>query len=124
MSAKSIKITYWVLAGIFCLFMLMDGGAGIGREKTGQQVMVHLGMPVYVMVITGAFKILGAIAILQNKFKTIKEWAFAGFTINFIGAFASRAFVGDGMALLWLPIFIMAVMFMLYYFWKRYEQPN
>ena len=121
MKPKTIKITCWVLTVIFALFMLMDGGAGIAKEKTGQEVMDHLGYPVYIMVITGAFKILGAIAILQNKYKTIKEWAFAGFAINFIGAFASRAFVGDTFGLLALPLIMLAVMFVVYYFWKKFE---
>ena len=121
MQPKTIKTIYWVLTVIFVLFMAMDGGAGIMREKTGQEVMKHLGYPIYIMVITGGFKVLGAIAIAQNKFKTIKEWAFAGFFINFVGAFASRAFVGDGIGLLVMPLVMMAVMFVVYYFWKRYE---
>jgi len=121
MQPKTIKIIYWVLTAIFVLFMVMDGGAGIAREKTGQEVMKHLGYPVYIMVITGAFKILGAIAIAQNRFKTIKEWAFAGFFINFVGAFTSRVFVGDGFGLLVIPLIMLAVMFVVYYFWKQYE---
>ena len=121
MQPKTVKIIYWVLTTIFVLFMAMDGGAGIAREKTGQEVMKHLGYPVYIMVITGAFKVLGAIAIVQNRFKTIKEWAFSGFFINFTGAFASRAFVGDGFGLLIFPLIMLAVMFIVYYFWKRYE---
>ncbi|MBB5397439.1 DoxX family protein [Mucilaginibacter sp. AK015] len=120
MTPKTIKIIYWALTIIFGLFMLMDGGAGVAKEKTGQDVMRHLGYPVYIMVITGAAKILGAVALLQNKFKTIKEWAFAGFAFNFIGAFASRAFVGDSGFLLIFPLIILMVMFILYYFWKRY----
>jgi NADH:ubiquinone oxidoreductase subunit 5 (subunit L)/multisubunit Na+/H+ antiporter MnhA subunit len=121
MKPKTIKIIYWVLTVIFVLFMAMDGGAGIAREKTGQEVMRHLGYPIYIMVITGVFKVLGAIAIAQNSLKTVKEWAFAGFFINFAGAFASRAFVGDGIDLLMFPLVILVIMFTLYYFWKRYE---
>lgn len=124
MSAKAVKVTYWVLTVIFGLFMLMDGGAGVVKEKTGQEVMNHLGYPVYLMVITGAFKIAGALAILQNHFKTIKEWAFAGFFISFIGAAASRAFAGDGAGLIILPLIMLAVMFVVYYFWKKYETVN
>ena len=121
MKPKTIKIIYRVLTVIFVLFMAMDGGAGIAREKTGHEVMRHLGYPIYIMVITGVFKVLGAIAIAQNSLKTIKEWAFAGFFINFVGASASRAFIGDGIGLLMFPLVILIVMFILYYFWKRYE---
>jgi uncharacterized membrane protein len=121
MNPKAIKTTYRILTIVFALLMLMDGGAGIVKEKTGQEVMNHLHYPIYIMVITGAFKILGAIAILQNKYKTIKEWAFAGFAINFIGAFASRAFMGDAIGLLIPPLVVLAVMFVVYYFWKKFE---
>ncbi|MDB5001636.1 MAG: hypothetical protein JWR76_2713 [Mucilaginibacter sp.] len=121
MNPKAIKTIYRILTIVFALLMLMDGGAGIVKEKTGQEVMNHLHYPIYIMVITGAFKILGAIAILQNKYKTIKEWAFAGFAINFIGAFASRAFMGDAIGLLIPPLVVLAVMFVVYYFWKKFE---
>ncbi|MEB0249370.1 MULTISPECIES: DoxX family protein [unclassified Mucilaginibacter] len=124
MKAKTIRIIYWSLTTLFVLAMLPDGAAGMLREKTGQEVMRHLGYPIYIMAITGAFKIAGAIAIAQNKYKAVKEWAFAGFFINFIGAFASRAFVGDGIGLLVPPLIMLAVMFTLYYFWKRYEAIN
>lgn len=121
MTPKSIKITYWILVSLFALLMLADGGAGIAREKTGREVMAHLGYPVYLMVIMGVAKVLGAIAVIQNYYKTIKEWAFAGFTISFIGAFASRLAVGDGAGDLVQPVIFLAVMFVVYFFWKRYE---
>lgn len=121
MKSKTIIIFYWVLTVLFALAMLGDAYGGISKQKAGQDVMRHLGYPIYIMVITGVFKLLGAIAILQNKFTTIKEWAFAGFTINFIGAFASRVFVGDDAGLLLIPIVMLMIMFILYYFWKKYK---
>ncbi|RFZ82907.1 DoxX family protein [Mucilaginibacter terrenus] len=122
MSPKTIKIIYWILITLFVLSSLADGGAGIAKEKTGREVMAHLGYPVYLMVITGIAKVLGALAILQNKFRTVKEWAFAGFVINAIGAFASRMFVGDGAGLLIPPLVFSLITFITYYFWKQYER--
>ncbi|MFD2570417.1 DoxX family protein [Spirosoma soli] len=119
---KFITILYWTLTGLFSLLMLMDGIAGVTREETGQEVMRHLGYPIYAMVIFGIAKILGAIALIQPKFQTIKEWAYAGFTINFLGAFASRAFVGDDTGLLIAPVFMLAVLFVTYFVWKKFEQ--
>lgn len=121
MKTKTIAIIYWILTVLFSLAMLGDAYGGISKQEAGQEVMRHLGYPVYIMVITGVFKLFGALAILQNKFKIIKEWAFAGFAINFIGAFASRATVGDGVGLLVPPVVILLIMFILYYFWKKYE---
>lgn len=122
MKPKTIKILYWILTIFFALFMLMDGIGGITRQQAGQDVLKHLGYPMYVLSIFGIAKLLGVIAILQNKFKTIKEWAYAGFAFTFIGATASRAFAADGFGLIVAPLIALAFMFVAYFFWKRYEQ--
>ncbi len=116
------KTIYWVATIIFALLILMDGIGGITRAEAGQEVMTHLGYPMYVLTIFGVAKLLAAIAILQDRFTTIKEWAYAGLAFNFIGAFASRAFAGDSGMLLIFPLIILAIMFLVYYAWKRYEQ--
>lgn len=122
MSAKTIKITYWILTVLLALSMAGDGYGGVTKQQAGVDVLQHLGYPVYFMVIVGVAKLLGVIAILQNKFKAIKEWAYAGFAFNFLGAIASRAFVGDGPADLILPIVMVVFLFATYYFWKKFNQ--
>lgn len=122
MKPKTIRTWYWVISIIFALFMLMDGIGGITRQQAGQDVLKHLGYPMYALTIFGVAKILGAIAILQTKFYTIKEWAYAGFAFNFIGAAASRAFVGDGFGLIIAPIVALAFMFVAYFLWKKHKR--
>jgi Zn-dependent protease with chaperone function len=119
---KKIKITYWIVTTLFCLFMLMDGVMGVMRVEEGQEIMQHLGYPVYIMTILGTFKILGAIGILQNKFITIKEWAYAGCTFHFLGAAASRAYGGDSLILIISPLLFMTFMFVSYFLWKKMEK--
>ena len=115
---------YWTLTLLFCLMMLADGVAGLLLEKNGQEAMRQLGYPVYIMTITGAAKIMGALALLQNKYSTLKEWAFAGFAIDFIGAAASVAFAGMGFVGM-LPALVMtAVLFGIYFLWKQYCASN
>ncbi|WP_183559216.1 DoxX family protein [Mucilaginibacter sp. SP1R1] len=121
MKPKPIKIIYWILTILFALAMLSDGYGGVTQQQAGKDVMHHLGYPMYVLIILGVAKLLGVIAIVQTKFKTIKEWAYAGFAFNFIGAFASRAFVGDSGSFLILPLIILAVMFLTYYSWKKFD---
>ena len=116
---KKLKTWYWVATIIFALMMIMDGIGGIIQQEAGKEVLKHLGYPMYLLIIVGIAKLLGAASILQNKFKTIKEWAYAGFAINFIGAFASRAFVGDGMSLLIPPLIALVIMFIPYVLWKK-----
>jgi len=104
--------------------MLLDGIVGVMRIEAGKEALAHLGYPEYNLTIFGVAKILGSIAILQPKFRTIKEWAYAGFTINFIGAFASHAFVGDGIGMLIPPIITLMIMFTSYLLWKKNEPAN
>lgn len=122
MKPKTIKTLYWVITIIFCATMLLDGIAGLNMAEEGKKALQQLGYPNYIMTITGVAKILGAIAILQNKYKTIKEWAFAGFAIDFVGAATSWAFVGGGMKGVIPPLVALAFMFVAYFLWKRYEQ--
>jgi DoxX-like family len=121
MKPKTIRTLYWITTILFALFMLLDGYGGVSQQEAGQEVMKHLGYPMYVLVIFGIAKILGAIAIVQTKYRTIKEWAYAGFAINFIGAYASRALVEDGIGEILAPIIALGIMFIPYFFWKKYE---
>jgi hypothetical protein len=121
MSTKTISLTYKVLTILFFVATLLDAFGGITRQEAGQEVMRHLGYPMYVLTIFGIAKLFGAIAILQNRFKVIKEWAYAGFIINFIGAILSRAFVGDPISLSILPLIMIVYTLAMRYFWVRFN---
>ena len=122
MKPKTIKIIYWIVTILFALAMLMDGIGGLMRVPEGKEGLAHLGYPEYLMSIVGIAKILGVIAILQPKFHAIKEWAYAGFTINFIGATLSHYFVGDAAGMLFAPLVVLTFMFVSYGLWKKTEQ--
>ncbi len=121
MKPKTIKTLYWVSTIFIALLMLLDGIGGVTQQAAGQEVMKHLGYPMYVLIIFGAFKILGAIAIVQTKYQALKEWAYAGFAFNFIGAAASRALAGDGAGEIIFPLIVLAILLIPYFLWKKYE---
>lgn len=87
-------------------------------NEQGLAVMALLGYPLYLNFILGTAKVLGVIAIMQNKFKTIKEWAYAGFTFDMLGAASSFVLSGAAMQVVFIVPFI-ALMFVSYYFWKK-----
>ena len=124
MSTSKLNIFYWIATGIFAAFLLMDGAAGLAHEKTGLEVMNHLGYPAYLMSILGGFKVAGAVAILQSRNNLVKEWAFAGYWISCIGAFLSRLFSGDGIGLLILPLVFLAISVIPYMLWKKRGTPR
>lgn len=119
MKTKTTKILYWIFTILLCLMLFADGFGGITQQQAGQDVLKHLGYPMYLLIITGVAKWLALIAILQPNFKVIKEWAYAGVSVNFIGAFASRAFVGDSFFETILPIIMLGFMFISYFLWKK-----
>ncbi|WP_295798692.1 DoxX family protein [Mucilaginibacter sp.] len=124
MKPKTIKITYWCLIVLFSLAMLADAFGGITKQQAGIDVLNHLGYPIYIMPFMGYLKVLGVIALLQTKFRNLKEWAFAGFAFNFIGAAVSRAAMGDGAGMVAMPLVMLAVLFVTYWFWRKYDALN
>jgi len=121
MKPKTIKTLYWVSTIFIAIFMLLDGYGGVTQQEAGQVVIKHLGYPLYVLIIFGAAKILGAFAIVQTKYRTLKEWAYAGFAFTFIGASASRALAGDGPGEIIFPLVVLAILLIPYFLWKKYE---
>ncbi len=93
MKPKTVKIAYWIVTLVFCLANLGSGIAELFPNQQGLDIMKLLGYHVYFLIILGIAKILGALAIIQTKFRTIKEWAYAGFTIDYISASSSFYFV-------------------------------
>lgn len=121
MKPKTIKIIYWIITALFALMMLADGFAGALRVAGAIEALAYLGYPEYLSSIIGIAKIFGAAAILQNLFRAIKEWAYAGFVFTFIGAFFSHFFVGSGIGFLIVPIIMLAVVFLSYFLWRKIE---
>ncbi len=119
MGSKALRITYWITTILFAAFMLFSGISELVGTESGNAIMVHLGYPLYLNLILGVAKVLGAVAIVQTKWRTIKEWAYAGFTFDIIGASLSFAFVGDGFMAAFMPLVFLAVMFVSYIGWKK-----
>lgn len=122
MKPKTIRITYWVLLTLFCLFHVMDAIGGLSKAKAGVDAMNAMGYPIYLMTFLSVLKLLGVAALLQDKFRTVKEWAFAGFSFSLIGAAVSHACVNDQVAFIILPIVFLGILLTLYYFWRKLEQ--
>ncbi|HLD00284.1 MAG TPA: DoxX family protein [Candidatus Nanoarchaeia archaeon] len=122
MKPKTTKILYWSITILFCLANFLSGIAEFFPNPQTLEVMTALGYPAYLLIILGIAKILGSVAIIQTKFKVVKEWAYAGFTIDYIAASVSFYFIkGGAMAILFSMVFL-AVMFGSYYLWKKVER--
>ena len=77
--------------------------------------------PPYLMPVLAVLKLPGIIALLQNKFKLVKEWAFAGFAFTLIGASVSHLCVRDSTMFAIMPLVFLAALLVIYYCWRRLE---
>ena len=114
------KIVYWVLT----LLMFVPGTLGAFAEAFTNgpasivKIMIALGFPLCLMKILGVFKIFGGIAILTGKLPRMKEWAYAGFSFEFLGATAAHVITGDRTYALF-PFSFFIILVIAYLLWHR-----
>ena len=88
-------IVHWTVTGLFAGLMLMSASMYLSGAAQIREGLATLGYPAYLLTILGTAKLLGAAALLQTRLPRLREWAYAGFTINLIGATASHLLAGD-----------------------------
>lgn len=101
---------FWAVTGIFAGMMLLSAALYLSGSQSVREGFAHMGYPGYVLIILGIAKAIGAVALVQNRAMTLREWAYAGFTINLIGATASHLFSGDGAQAAMLPAVFLVVL--------------
>jgi DoxX-like family len=86
----TLKIVYWSSTCLFAALFATTGTLYLLHASIMVQKFIDIGFPLYFMQIIGCAKILGAVALVVPGFPTLKEWAYAGFTFDFIGAIWSH----------------------------------
>ena len=102
-------IAYWATTIFGPASFVVGGVLGVTHDPQLMSTLQHLGYPPYFATISGAWKILGAIAVVVPGFPRVKEWAYAGFFFELTAAAASRAFVGDSAADIVAPLGFLAL---------------
>lgn len=119
---KKSTLIYYVITALFSVFILMGVYAELSGDPASQAAMAGLGYPPYFNTILGWAKILGLIAIWQPFLPTLREWAYAGFFFDFVGAIisilaVSGAFKDTG------PVWISLILWLISYFIFRKQKP-
>nr|WP_321357893.1 DoxX family protein [uncultured Draconibacterium sp.] len=104
---KTLKITYWTSTIILSLLFLMNIFMYFTRDPKIVAGIDALGYPLYLLDILGVAKIIGIIILLVPKFPRLKEWAYAGFVIDLIGAIWSHIAIGDTSSVSFILMFVM-----------------
>lgn len=114
--SKRNKIIYWVATIWLSLGMLSGGIVQVIRLKEETDMMDKLGYPSYFLVILGAWKIAGVVAILVPGFALVKEWAYAGFFFAMSGALFSHLAIGDEAQSYFGPVLLIVLTLVSWYF--------
>lgn len=91
---KATKILFWIFTIILAGMMLMSAVMSFMPNPQGVAMMKTIGYPYSVLHLLAVGKILGIIALFTPGFPRLKEWAYAGFTFDILGA--SYAFYMKG----------------------------
>ena len=121
-NAKRLRVVYWIVTP---LFLVLQGWAALqylSEAPRMTETIVALGYPVYFMKILAVAKLLGILAIGTGVSSTLKEWAYAGFTFDVCGAFASHMSVNDPLWVALVPGVFFALQLVSYFAWKQLAQ--
>ncbi len=94
--SKKTNAGYWIFTVLTCVLLGGTAILDLMHDPEIVKAMRHLGYPDYVVNILGMGKVVGIVSILIPGFPRLKEWAYAGLTIDLVGAIMSHLFVGDG----------------------------
>jgi DoxX-like family len=103
------RYAYWICTGLLALWLTPSGVLDIILAPGVVKILNHLGYPAYLGPILGVAKLLGMAAILYPRTRILREWAYAGITIDLLGAFVSHSVVHDPLGIRITPLLVMAL---------------
>jgi DoxX-like family len=118
MERQTIRRVHYGSLFLFSLIMIAGGVADLIPVPSNVAIFIHLGYPLYVLAMIGVAKLLGALAILYGRPLALKEWAYAGFTFDLVGALISHAVMGNRPQLIF-PALLLILLIVSYVAWKR-----
>jgi hypothetical protein len=112
---KTNKIIFWVTTGFIFIFEGIITALTFNSDIAKDGIS-HLGYPQYFGPLILVFRIFGVLALVLPKIPNrIKEWAYAGFTFEFISASVSHLVVDGFGFFAILPLIILGVLTISYF---------
>ena len=93
-----------VITAFLALFALLGGFACVTHAAPIEATFLHLGLPRSLATLVGAWKLLGAVALLIPGAPRLREQALIGFLYLYSGAVVIHLAAGDGLAGALAPI--------------------
>ena len=115
---KALKITYWVSTAIVSGIFTITSYLYMTHSPVMVAKTVALGYPLFLLNILGLAKILGSLTLIIPKLSSrLKEWAYAGFVFDLIGAIWSHLVVQGAIKAL-PPVLPLAIVLVSYISWR------
>lgn len=80
------RTLYLIFKTIFSLFMLVSAFGELSLNEAVVDSMLVIDMPIYLLGFLGVAKLLGILVLWLPGLYRLKEWAYAGFFFDFVGA--------------------------------------
>lgn len=119
MTPKTARVGYWIATLLFVVLQGWSVVQYLTRAPRMSATFTELGYPLYVMTFLAIAKSLGIAAVLWGRPSTLKEWAYAGFTFDTLGAAWSHASSGDPWFIVAVPLAFLTLQLISYAMWKR-----
>jgi len=121
---KKDKIIFWTATTIIAL---LEGvmPALTSQTELAKEGIRHLGYPEYFGNALVVFKVLGVLAIvIPQVSKRVKEWAYAGFTFDFLFAAISHGAVDGVSGQTFFPLVVLGILAVSYIYYHKLIETN
>jgi hypothetical protein len=109
--SKARLIIYWVLTGYLAFESVLSATWDFNWLNKGFaiDIMKQIGFPPYFLIIKGVATLLAAPVFLLPRMPLLKEWAYFGTFLIYVGAIASHLFVGSTVNNLIAPFIFLCI---------------
>jgi uncharacterized membrane protein YphA (DoxX/SURF4 family) len=93
---RAATIARWTTTSLLAVTMTLSGISFVVGPPSIVAMVRHLGYPPYLRDLIGIAKLLGVAVVVIPGLPTLREWAYAGFTLLMLAAISSHLLSGDG----------------------------
>jgi len=120
MKNKRIKIAYWSVLIFMTIGFLLSAVPSVLKLPYAVEHFCNvLKLPEYLLVFTGLLKLVGLVVLYIPKYTKLKEWVFAGFTFDLIGAWYCNYMAMKSFTAAFSVLIYIVLLFTLYYLYHR-----
>lgn len=117
---KKNKIIFWISTAFIAVLVGLTPILTWKDPQSIEMITKHLGYPLYFLNTLNVLKILGGLALLIPQVPAkVKEWAYVGFAIDFIGATVSLVAVDGAIGQSFFPLIFLVFLVVSYVYKEK-----